>query len=175
MKSCQVDGGFAPTPGGKADSLTTSSGLLAAAELKIVDKALVDASILYFHEHAKEDEQVRIVDSLAAIAGSATELARQPKKLAKLLTEIRERGFALMDEAYSRDVFDGKVWAMGVPVTDGSKVFASINVMMLHGAVSVEDGVRLYLGPLKATAVKIAEALTENHRATLFTASEAAA
>lgn len=115
-----------------------------------------------------EDEQARIIARLASMTGASTELARQPKKLGKLIADTRERGYALMDEAYSRDIFDGKVWAMGVPVETGGQVFASINVMMLHGAVSVEDGVRLYLAPLKATAAKIAEALTENHRATLW-------
>jgi poly(3-hydroxybutyrate) depolymerase len=61
VKSCEVDGGgFAQTPGGKPDSLTTSSGLMAAAELKIADKTLVDRSIAYFHDNAKEFEQVRL-------------------------------------------------------------------------------------------------------------------
>ena len=114
------------------------------------------------------DEQGRIIAQLAAVPGPSTELARQPKKLAKLIAEIRERGYALMDDAYSRDIFDGKVWAMGVPVASNGQVFASINVMMLNGAVSTEDGVRLYLEPLKRTAAQIAHALTENHRATLW-------
>ena len=61
VKSCEADGGgFAQTPGGEPDSLTTSFGLMAAAELKIADKAMIDRSIAYFHDHAKELEQVRL-------------------------------------------------------------------------------------------------------------------
>jgi prenyltransferase beta subunit/pimeloyl-ACP methyl ester carboxylesterase len=61
VKSCQADGGgFAQTPGGKPDSLTTSSGLMAAAELKIADQAMIDRAIAYFHDNAKEFEQKRL-------------------------------------------------------------------------------------------------------------------
>jgi IclR family mhp operon transcriptional activator len=81
---------------------------------------------------------------------------------------VREKGYALMDEAYSQHVFDGRVWAMGVPVRDGDEVFASINIMMLHGVISVEDAVRNFLAPLQETATQIARALTDKFRATLW-------
>ncbi|WP_165072348.1 family 16 glycoside hydrolase [Paludisphaera rhizosphaerae] len=85
VKSCQVDGGFAPTPGGKADSLTTSTGLLAAAELKIVDKPLVDSAIAYFHEHAKEDEQVRMaVAAMEAVDSLSPDSPRWMEQIQKL-------------------------------------------------------------------------------------------
>ena len=49
MKACKVKGGgFAQTPGGKPDVVTTAIGLLAAAELKIADKAMIDDAIAYF-------------------------------------------------------------------------------------------------------------------------------
>ncbi len=49
VKSC-VDadsGGFAPEPGGKPDANTTSIGLMAAAELKIADKEMVQKAVNY--------------------------------------------------------------------------------------------------------------------------------
>lgn len=107
-----------------------------------------------------EEDRERIIATLATIPGAWTELARQPKKLAKLLTETREHGYAVMDKEYSRDVFEGNVWAIGVPVKTDRQVFASINVMMLRSAVSTEDGIRQFVGPLQKTAARIADALS---------------
>ncbi|MDG3003132.1 family 16 glycoside hydrolase [Paludisphaera mucosa] len=85
VKSCQADGGFAPTPGGKADSLTTSTGLMAAAELKIVDRAMVDGAVAFFHENAKEDEQVRMaVAGMEAVDGRSPDLQRWVEQISKL-------------------------------------------------------------------------------------------
>jgi IclR family mhp operon transcriptional activator len=120
-----------------------------------------------------EEQQARIISALAAIPGRSTELARQPKRLAALLAEVREKGYALMDEQYSQHVFDGRVWAMGVPVRDGDRVFASINIMMLSGAVTIEHAVASFLKPLQATADRIAEALTDKFRAPLWAPSGA--
>lgn len=85
VQSCRVDGGFAPAPGGKPDSLTTSIGLLAVGELKLADKELVDGAIAFFHEHAKEDEQVRMaVAGLEAIGARSDDLPRWLEQIKKL-------------------------------------------------------------------------------------------
>ncbi len=78
-----------------------------------------------------------------------------------------------MDESYSQHVFVGRVLGMGVPVREGDEVFASINIMMLHGVISVEDAVKNFLGPLQDTATQIAHALTDKFRATLWAPSGA--
>jgi prenyltransferase beta subunit len=68
VKACKVkDGGFAQTPGGKPDVVTTAIGLLAAAELKIADKAMIDDAIAYFSTDAKSFEEVRM--SIAGLEG----------------------------------------------------------------------------------------------------------
>lgn len=115
-----------------------------------------------------EAQQARIIAQLAAIPGRSTELARQPKKLAALLGEVRSLGYAVMDEAYSQHVFDGRIWAIGVPVRDGEEVYASINIMMLNGVVTLDDAVKNFLAPLQETATRIAEALADKFRATLW-------
>jgi IclR family transcriptional regulator, mhp operon transcriptional activator len=107
-----------------------------------------------------EERQARIVVKLAETPGADTELARHPRRLKRLLAETRQRGYALMDGDYSREVFDGKVWALGVPVRNERQVFASINIMMLRSAVSVDEAVKQFLKPLQQTAAEIAEALT---------------
>jgi IclR family mhp operon transcriptional activator len=108
-----------------------------------------------------EAQQARIIATLAAGSGPWSDLARRPAEVARLIAEARERGFAVMDDQYGRDVFDDKVWALGVPVRSETQVFASINVMMLRSAVSFEEGVRQFVKPLQDTAAEIAAVLAE--------------
>jgi prenyltransferase beta subunit len=68
VRSCKLPGsGFAQTPGGKPDVVTTAIGLLAAGELKIADQAMIDDAIAYFHANAKAFEEVRM--SIAGLEG----------------------------------------------------------------------------------------------------------
>ena len=53
-----------------------------------------------------------------------------------------------------------RAMALGVPIRRDSKVFASINVVLLSSAVDFKSGVRQFLAPLQRTAAEIAEALT---------------
>lgn len=85
VRSCRVDGGFAPAPGGEAGSLPTSIGLLAAGELKIADDELVRSAVAYFHEHARDDEQVRMaIAGLEAVDGKSDDLPRWLEQIGKL-------------------------------------------------------------------------------------------
>lgn len=74
VKSC-VDadsGGFAQTPGGKADVGTTASGLMALRELKISDPAIIDHAVGFLSENARTFEEVRIaVAGLEAVGKSS--------------------------------------------------------------------------------------------------------
>ncbi len=106
----------------------------------------------------------RIVTRLADDPEPSNELARHPRRFARMLSEIRQTGFAVMDDAYSRSVFAGSVWAFGVPVMSHGTLFASMNIMLLRGAVSREEGIRQYLSPLRESAAKIAEALNAHLR-----------
>lgn len=108
-----------------------------------------------------EAERERIISLLAAQPGSWTELARQPRKLHTLLADVRRNGFAVMDDAYGEREYGGMVWAFGVPVKSGDKVYASINMMMLKNAVSLEEAREKFLAPLQETADRLAEALSQ--------------
>ena len=107
------------------------------------------------------EECERIITLLAAQPGAWNDLARQPRKLATMLEDVRRRGYAVMDAAYGDREYGGMVWAFGVPVRNGDKVFASINMMMLKNAVSLEEAVEKFLGPLQETADHLALALTQ--------------
>ena len=111
-------------------------------------------------------EQGRMVSALAAVPGSANELARQPRKLQSVLQSVRDKGYALMDDRYSQNEYEGLVWAFAVPVHRDGEVFASINMMMLKSAVSVDDAIEAFLKPLQDTAQKLADALAQKHSMT---------
>lgn len=107
------------------------------------------------------EEQARIIARLAAKPLHWNDLARTPKKLQKMLTETRERGFAVMDPRYCEQVYEGNITAIGVPVMDEDKVYASINVMMLRNVIQAEDAIEQFAEPLQEAAARIAKALSQ--------------
>lgn len=104
-------------------------------------------------------EQERIISRLVASPEPWNDLARSPKRLAKVLAHIRSTGYAVMDQSYSRHIFGGAVWALGVPIVGKGRLFASMNVMMLREAMTPEQGVRKFLHPMQKVAATIADAL----------------
>ena len=61
VKSCRVPGGgFAPTPGGKPDVVTTALGLMAASELKIDDSEMIREAVAFLGKNARSFEEVRM-------------------------------------------------------------------------------------------------------------------
>lgn len=108
-----------------------------------------------------EAEREKIIAALAAQPGSWTDLARHPRKLQQMLDTIRAQGYAVMDDAYSVKEYGGLVWALAVPVMRGEQIFASMNIMMLKSAVTPEEGCTKFLEPLKETAAKLAQALSQ--------------
>ena len=69
-----VTGGFADTPGGLVDVVTTSVGLMAVAELKMPAEKLVPAAVKYLSAQARTFEEIRI-----SAAGLETVPAKSPK------------------------------------------------------------------------------------------------
>jgi poly(3-hydroxybutyrate) depolymerase len=61
VKSCRAaGGGFAPTPGGKPDVITTALGLMAASELKIADSDMIREMVIFVGKNARSFEEVRM-------------------------------------------------------------------------------------------------------------------
>jgi poly(3-hydroxybutyrate) depolymerase/prenyltransferase beta subunit len=83
IKSCidKESGGFAPTPGGKADVQTTAVGLMALNELKIAEPKTVEAALKFLAETARTFDEVRI-----AVAGF--EAARQTSPMSEEWTGL---------------------------------------------------------------------------------------
>jgi pimeloyl-ACP methyl ester carboxylesterase/prenyltransferase beta subunit len=78
VKACRdAGGGFAPTPGGKPDVITTAVGLMAASELKIADAAMIESAAAYLGKTAKSFEEVRMsIAGLEAVHGTSPEFPR---------------------------------------------------------------------------------------------------
>ncbi len=74
VKSCYdpATGGFAPTPGGKADVSSTAVGLMAVSALKLDANPYTEGTIGFFSKNAKAFEEVRIaVAGLEAIKATS--------------------------------------------------------------------------------------------------------
>jgi IclR family mhp operon transcriptional activator len=110
------------------------------------------------------DERQRTIDLLADTPDEWNELARQPEQLAKLLDQVREQGYAVMGGDYSDKVFAGNVWAIGVPVIHGEKLFATMNIMLLKSAVTLEEARQTLLPLLREAAAEIGKNLADSQR-----------
>jgi hypothetical protein len=127
VRSCRAPGGgFSQTPGGKPDVVTTALGLLAAGELKIADKAMIDDAIAYFHENAKSFEEVRM--AIAGLEGVETPSPDFPR-WAEQLEKMRKPDGAF-GEGHSRAFDSGGVGAsflrMGMKLPKQDVVTAAI-------------------------------------------------
>ncbi|TPL00751.1 MULTISPECIES: IclR family transcriptional regulator C-terminal domain-containing protein [unclassified Mesorhizobium] len=83
------------------------------------------------------------------------------QRILKSLEEIRNAGYALMDEGYSQREYKGKIWAMAVPVQQDGHSYGALNMMFLKQTVTHEAAVETYLGPLQSAAAEIADALAK--------------
>lgn len=85
--------------------------------------------------------------------------ARNPILAERLFQEIRARGYATMDPGYTRQEYDDRISSLGVPIMKDGRVHASMNVLFLLSALSVEQAAKTLLAPLRTTAARLAEDL----------------
>lgn len=100
------------------------------------------------------DERSSILDRLR----TATEAFPDSETLEATLAQVRDDGFAVMDDTYSQSEYDGMLWAMAVPVIDGELLYGSINIMMLRQAITLEVARETYLPALMQAAAELAAA-----------------
>ncbi|MDF0732779.1 helix-turn-helix domain-containing protein [Pseudomonas entomophila] len=126
---------------------------------------LVTSIGLTYLAFCDRNERERIIERLADSPEEWNDLARQPQRLATILDEVREQGYAVMGADYSEKVFSGNVWAIGVPVIQGEKLFATMNIMLLKSAVSLDEARQNLLPMLLETAAEIAGNLASSQTA----------
>jgi IclR family transcriptional regulator, mhp operon transcriptional activator len=91
-------------------------------------------------------------------------LARNPKRLDKILAETRERGYATRDAAfvggtYDRPPYDDGLAAIAVALSDGKRVYGSMNILWIKTAFTVEQFAAEHLTDLQDAAREIISTL----------------
>lgn len=137
---------FSRPPGYRAPILGTSLGLAYVA-------------------FCPDEERADIIRRLAEDSRTSNEILLAPEKLAAKLDSVRRLGYATMDEKYSRLVYDGKIYSIGVPIMFGKRVFATMNVIYLLSALTPAQAAERILLPLQSVAEKMARTLAAKNQA----------
>jgi IclR family mhp operon transcriptional activator len=91
-------------------------------------------------------------------------LARDPKKLERILSEVRRRGYATRDPSfvagrYGGAPIDDGAAAIAVALSDGARVHGSINILWIKTAFTVEQFAAKHLSDLQDAASEIVSSL----------------
>jgi IclR family mhp operon transcriptional activator len=91
-------------------------------------------------------------------------LAREPRRLERILAETRARGYGTRDPGfvgggYGGPPFDDGLAAIVAPLIDGAKVHGSINILWIKAAFTIEEFAARHLGELRAAAAEIVASL----------------
>lgn len=125
---------------------------------------LVTSIGLTYLAYCDPQQRQRIIALLADTPDPWNALARQPEQLDALLDNVRDQGYAVMSGGYSDEVFAGNVWAIGVPVIHQGKLFATMNIMLLKTAVTMQEAEQKLLPLLQETAAHIARDLADSEQ-----------
>jgi IclR family mhp operon transcriptional activator len=114
-------------------------------------------------------ERERILQRLRRSKKRDDHLSHDPKRLEKILSETRQRGYGTRDPTFfgggygAPPLHDGLA-AIAVPITDGSRVYGSMNILWIKTAFTIEGFADRHLGELQAAAREIASSL-QSHTA----------
>jgi IclR family mhp operon transcriptional activator len=92
------------------------------------------------------------------------QLARDPKRLERILADTRARGYGTRDAGftgwnYGHPARDDGLSAIAVPLLDRNRVHGSINILWIRTAFSVEEFARRHLDDLQLAAQEIVSLL----------------
>jgi len=118
-----------------------------------------------------EKEREVILQRLRKSNNPQDRLARDPKRLDKVLSETRRRGYATRDPSftgggygdfvggYDSPPHDDGLAAIVVALSDGARVHGSINILWIKTAFTVEEFAARHLADLQAAAREIVSSL----------------
>jgi IclR family mhp operon transcriptional activator len=93
------------------------------------------------------------------------QLAHEPKRLAKILAETRQRGYGTRDPIFTGGLYgapiDDRLAAIAVPLLDRTRVYGSINLLWIRTAFTTEEFAARHLADLQGAAAEIVEALRQ--------------
>lgn len=105
--------------------------------------------------HLIDEERKNLVDRFLSV----DMLAGTRRQVEKTLSEARERGYAISDEAYLDALYPAGMHAIAVPVLGRKGPLAALNVLFLRKALSLDKGVKTLLPSLRSAARAIAEGI----------------
>ena len=96
-------------------------------------------------------------------------LARDPKRLERILAETRERGYGTREAGflggyYGRAPYDDGLAAIAVPILDGRRVHGALNLLWTRQAFTVEEFAARHLADLHAAVDEIVNSLNNPRR-----------
>jgi IclR family mhp operon transcriptional activator len=91
-------------------------------------------------------------------------LARDSKRLDKILAETRQRGYGTRDSAFGGGAYgnppvDDGLAAIAIPLLDRTRVHGSVNILWIRTAFTVEAFADRHLADLRAAAAEIVNSL----------------
>jgi IclR family transcriptional regulator, mhp operon transcriptional activator len=91
------------------------------------------------------------------------QLARDPKRIERILAETRARGYGTRDPAFVGGLYraptDDGLSGIAVPLLDRTRVHGSINILWIRTAMTIEECAARYLAALQEAAAEIVRSL----------------
>lgn len=91
------------------------------------------------------------------------QLARDPKRIERILAETRARGYGIRDPAFVGGLYraptDDGLAGIAVPLLDRTRVYGSINILWIRTAMTIDEFAARYLADLKDAAAEIVRSL----------------
>ena len=110
---------------------------------------------------SRREERATLLGLLAASDRAEEAAARRPAALARQLSLVRRRGYALRPGGTPPWPHTGSI---ALPVRQQGRVLGCVNAVWMARAVPTEEGVRQCLEPLRAVVGEIEEALSRRER-----------
>jgi IclR family transcriptional regulator, mhp operon transcriptional activator len=116
-----------------------------------------------------EQERNDILQLLRSSDKPKDRLARDPKRLDRILAETRARGYGTRDPIFTGGnfgipPFDDGLAAIAVPLLDRTRVHGSINILWIKSAFTIEQFADRHLSDLRAAAAEIVSSLQTQRR-----------
>lgn len=111
-----------------------------------------------------EKERERILQRLRKSDKPCYRLARDPKRLARILGETRRRGYGVRDPGsvggrYGDPPQDDGLAGIAMALRDGPRVHGAINILWIKTAFTVDEFATRHLADLQAAALEIVSSL----------------
>jgi IclR family mhp operon transcriptional activator len=114
--------------------------------------------------YCPDKEREEILQKLRKSDEPVNRLAREPKRLDKILVETRQRGYGLRDSGFVGGFYgsppqDDGLAAIALPLLDRNRVHGAVNILWVKTAFTVEEFVNRHLADLQGAAREIMDHL----------------